>query len=130
MMINDLENQETIKVLLVEDEPIIQKVHKQILQKLGCTVELAENSDEVFAKMDKPFDIIFMDMGLPVVSGADITAQIRLREGKFKHIPIIMLTGYVQAEIQATCLKKGADAVYTKPIGIEVFRLILRNYMK
>ena len=127
---NDLKNPETIKVLLVEDEPIIQKVHQKILQKLGCTVELAENSDEVFAKMDKPFDIIFMDMGLPMVSGADITAQIRLREGKFKHIPIIMLTGYVQAAIHEMCLKKGADAVYTKPISIDVFQMILRNYRK
>jgi len=130
-MINDnLEKRKIINVLLVEDEPIIQKVHVMMLQKLGCFVELAIDGKQALEKASYNYDLIFMDMGLPEVSGADITEQIRSREKIFKHTPIIMLTGYSQKEIHELCLKNGADAVYTKPIDINIFQKILQNYIK
>jgi len=117
-------------VLLVEDEPIVQKVHISILKKLGCEVDLAVNADEALLKAQNDYDLIFMDVGLPGdKSGIDVTIEIRTKALGRKDIPIIVLTGYSDEAIKNKCLAAKANAVYTKPIGLEALSKILQEYI-
>ena len=125
-----IENFKQPWILLVEDEPIVQKVHSSLLEKFGCHVDLAENGEQALAKSINDYDIIFMDVGLPDISGIDVTKKIRLEINREKQIPIIVLTGYVQEDIKNQCLAAGADAVFTKPISSEKLKMVLQNYVK
>lgn len=119
-----------IQVLLVEDEPIVQKIHTNMLQKLGCQVDLAVNAEQALAKAHQEYDIIFMDVGLPGhKSGIEVTHEIRSRELGKKAIPIVVLTGYADEEIKEKCLDAKANAVYTKPIGMKELGKILQAYV-
>lgn len=119
-----------IHVLLVEDEPIVQKIHTNMLQKLGCKVDLAVNAEEALAKANNDYDIIFMDVGLPGdKSGIEVTHEIRSRELGKKEVPIIVLTGYADVEIKERCLNAKANAVYTKPIGMGGLNKVLQEYV-
>lgn len=117
------------RILLVEDEPIVQKVHLMILNKLGCNVDLAVNATEAIDKANNPYDLIFMDIGLPDKSGIEVTQTLR-NDASTQNIPIIVLTGYSQTEIENQCLQAGASAVFTKPINLEKIKHILLEYIK
>lgn len=117
------------RILLVEDEPIVQKVHLALLNKLGCDVDLAVNAEEALHKGANYYDLIFMDIGLPDKSGIEVTKTMRESDCAVKNIPIIVLTGYSQEEIKNQCLQAGANAVFTKPIHLEKIKQILVNYI-
>lgn len=115
--------QETNKkqlVLMVEDEHIVQRVHRMMLEKIGCEVDLAETGKQALEKFTCGYDVIFMDLGLPDMDGKEVVAEIRCRESSNKHTRIIVLTGYLQNEIEQECLAIGANAVYRKPIDMAV----------
>jgi len=115
-------------ILLVEDDPVIQKVHRLMLEKIGYTVDIASNGPQALAMLDKKYSAILMDVGLPDISGIEITTEIRRLEGSKKHVPIIALTAYVCEETKWECLAAGADEVATKPIKIEALATILRRW--
>jgi CheY-like chemotaxis protein len=114
-------------VLLVEDEPIVQKVHLAFLERLGCTVELATNGLEALNKATHKH-IIFMDLGLPDISGYEVTSEIRRRENGNHNTPIIVLTGYILSEVTEKCLEAGANAIFNKPINIDTLKNILDEF--
>ena len=125
----EIEDTGLIKVLLVEDEPIVQKVHTCILKKLGCKVDLAINAEEALIKANNDYDIIFMDIGLPGKSGIEVTVEIRTNEIGRKNVPIIVLTAYSDQEIKQKCLMAKANVVHTKPININTLKQILQDYV-
>ncbi len=116
------------RVLLVEDSPVVQRVHIRMLEKLGCQVDLAENAMQALAMCANDYDVIFMDVGLPEISGLEITEEIRHREGAKKHTPIIAITGFAHEEDKNNCLAAGMDAVATKPIKPEDLKEILLKW--
>lgn len=119
-----------IKVLLVEDEPIVQKVHKIILEKLGCKVDIATNAEQALEKAHNDYDLIFMDVGLPGnKSGIDVIVEIRTNPLGRQDVPIIVLTGYTDELIKNKCLAAKANEVYTKPIHMEKLHKILEHYV-
>jgi len=113
------------RVLLVEDSPVVQRVHVKMLEKLGCQVDLAENALQALAMSANDYDMIFMDIGLPEMSGLDVTEEIRRREKNRKHIPIIAITGFAHEEDRANCLAVGMDDVAVKPIKPEELKELL-----
>lgn len=118
-------------ILLVEDEPIAQKVHRAMLEKFGCLVDLAATGEEALTKASNDPDLIFMDVGLPDISGINLTEVIRRRNDREqKHIPIIVLTAYSQPDIKQQCLAAGADAVFTKPVSLNSLKEILNKHIK
>ncbi len=116
-------------ILLVEDDRIVQKVHRMMLERLGYQVDLAEDGQKALEKTSTNYDAIFMDVGLPGMSGLEVTSEIRKREGNNKRIPIIAMTAYVYEEDRNNCLAAGMDDIATKPISFPELQKILKKWV-
>lgn len=115
-------------ILLVEDEPIVQRIHRLILELISCQVDIASNGKEAIKKANNHYDLIFMDVGLSDIDGIQVTKIIRQYELEKKHTPIIMLTAYTGEDIKEKCLAAGANEVFNKPISTEKFKEIICKY--
>jgi two-component system, sensor histidine kinase and response regulator len=116
------------KVLLVEDNFVNQKVAVRFLERLGCTVEVASNGAEsVAACQERQFDIVLMDLQMPVMDGMTATRKIRAWETS-GHIPIIALTANAMTGDRELCEAAGMDGYLTKPIEVERLRNILAKF--
>jgi two-component system sensor histidine kinase/response regulator len=107
------------RILLVEDNPVNQRVAQRMLEKLAAQVTLANNGAEALERcVDTRFDAILMDCQMPVMDG--FTAARRIREAERargeKRVPIIALTANVMSEDRERCLAAGMDEHLGKPI--------------
>ncbi len=108
------------RILLVEDNPVNQRVAQRLLEKMAVSVTLANNGAEALERFaEAPFDAVLMDCQMPVMDG--FTAATRIREaeeqsGTGKRVPIIALTANVMNEDREQCLAAGMDAHLGKPI--------------
>ncbi|WP_137939327.1 response regulator [Chitinivorax sp. B] len=105
-------------ILLVEDNPVNQKLAIRLLEKMGHQVTLAENG-QIGAElaMAQRFDLILMDVQMPVMSGFEATALIRQHEApQGRHTPIIAMTARAMQGDREQCLQAGMDEYLTKPI--------------
>ena len=121
-----------LEVLVVEDNPVNQKLATAQLRKLGCLIEIAANGQEAIAAWtSRTFDLIFMDCHMPVMDGFEATRNIRNLE-KEKALPptrIIALTASAMLGDQQSCLAAGMDDYITKPVDKDALRaLLLRNF--
>ncbi len=115
-------------VLLVEDNFVNQKVAVRFLERLGCTVEVASNGAEgVAACKARPFDVVLMDLQMPVMDGMTATRKIREWETS-GHTPIIALTANAMTGDRELCEAAGMDGYLTKPIEVERLRNILAKF--
>jgi two-component system sensor histidine kinase/response regulator len=115
-------------VLLVEDNFVNQKVAVRFLERLGCTVEVASNGAEgVAACQERQFDIVLMDLQMPVMDGMTATRKIRAWETS-GHIPIIALTANAMTGDRELCEAAGMDGYLTKPIEVERLRNVLAKF--
>lgn len=115
-------------VLLVEDNFVNQKVAVRFLERLGCTVEVASNGAEgVIACQERHFDIVLMDLQMPVMDGMTATRKIREWETS-GHIPIVALTANAMSGDRELCEAAGMDGYLTKPIEVERLRSILTKF--
>jgi two-component system sensor histidine kinase/response regulator len=116
------------QVLLVEDNFVNQKVAVRFLERLGCTVEVASNGAEgVAACQRRRFDIVLMDLQMPVMDGMTATRKIREWETS-GHTPIIALTANAMTGDRELCESAGMDGYLTKPIEVERLRDTLRKF--
>ena len=115
------------RVLLVEDNSVNRTLALRILQKRGFRVSMAVDGKQALAAhQSSHFDVILMDVQMPIMDGFEATAEIRKREQVTgKHVPIIALTAHAMKEDRDRCLSAGMDAYVTKPIRPdELFRAI------
>ncbi len=105
------------QTLLIEDDILIQIIHKQMLEELGCKVDIAQCGSEALDAMKKSYDIIFVDIGLPDISGFQLIKIIREQYTTNVTIPIVALTGYSEEDDRQQCLSAGANQVAIKPIS-------------
>ncbi len=113
-------------VLLVEDDPVIQIVHKRFIKQLGCELVLADTGKKAIALARAPFDLILMDIGVPEINGIEATIAIRQFEKMSSHQScIIGLTGYSDSESREKCLAAGMDNVLIKPIELDEIKKIV-----
>jgi CheY-like chemotaxis protein len=105
------------QVLLVEDNPINQRVAKDLLTRRGHCVEVAQNGAQAVDLVSREhFDVVLMDIHMPVMDGLTATRTIRENEhGKGAHIPIVAMTAGATTEDQEHCFAAGMDAFLTKP---------------
>ena len=128
------ESHKRLRILVVEDNPINQKVAAHILQKYGNTVILANDGKEALEAFKKEeFDLILMDVQMPVMDGFQATAAIRkVERSTGKHIPIIALTAHTMKGDREKCVEAGMDDYVSKPIKPDVLfqtidELLLKN---
>ncbi len=116
-----------LRVLVVEDNVVNQKLVMSILRKWDHTVELAQNGKEgVQAWRDGTFDLILMDVQMPEMDGLQATAAIRSEEAATGHrIPIVALTAHAMAADRARCREAGMDAYLTKPLRTRQLKRII-----
>ncbi len=107
-----------LKILVAEDNAVNQKVAKKILEKLGHQVTLAINGKEaVEVWQAQDFDVILMDVQMPVMDGLEATKEIRRMEAGKKHIPIFALTAHVMESEITRCKQAGMDDHISKPMN-------------
>ena len=119
-----------IKVLVVEDHPIAQRIAVIVLNTLACEVDIAKNGIEALELFDKNhYDLIFMDIGLPDMSGLVVTANIRTKENKLNSVPVVGLTAHSNEEIRLEAIKVGMNDFLAKPLTKENCSTILNKFV-
>jgi len=118
-----------LNILLVEDNPVNQKVALRMLEKEGHTVAIAANGRAALARWERQaFDLILMDVQMPEMDGLEVTAAIRRAEaGTGRHVPIIALTAHAMAGDRERYLASGMDGYVPKPIRAEEIRSEIRR---
>jgi signal transduction histidine kinase/CheY-like chemotaxis protein len=124
-------NSESLKacILLAEDNPVNQEVARLTLQKMGCTVQVANNGLEALkALQQNSYDLVLMDCMMPEMDGYTATAKIRQKQhaGLLPHFPIIALTANAIEGDREKCLQAGMDDYLSKPFSA----LSLANIIK
>lgn len=106
-----------LKILLVEDNIVNQKVTLNQLKQLGYNTDIAGNGQEALQMMEQiSYDLVLMDCQMPVLDGYSATQVIRQREGNTRHTVIIALTANAMKEDRDRCLNAGMDDYLSKPI--------------
>jgi two-component system, sensor histidine kinase and response regulator len=121
------------KILLVEDNPVNQRVAQRILQNLAAEVTIANNGAEALERIaDSNFDAVLMDCQMPVMDGFTATRRIRELElsSGAKRLPIIALTANVMSEDREKCIAAGMDAHLGKPIEAAQVIEALSRFLK
>jgi two-component system sensor histidine kinase/response regulator len=116
-------------VLLVEDNPVNQKVAVRFLERMGCHVRVADNGAEgVRAFQEGRFDLILMDLQMPVMDGLTATRRIRELEQGRSATPIVALTANAMAGQLQRCMEAGMNGFLTKPLEIARLHETLELY--
>ena len=112
------EQRRQLKILLAEDNVVNQTLATRLLQKLGHQVEVANNGQEALdLHAQGHFDVILMDVQMPVMGGFDATAAIRAREAAGAPVtPIIAMTAHAMKGDRERCLQAGMDGYLSKPV--------------
>lgn len=127
----DRHNGTVPRVLMVEDNLIAQKVEQNLLQTLGCEVDVAETGEGALALFSPgKYDVIFMDIGLQDTSGYIVAKKIREQEdGSDYHVPIIALTSYKADVVKHDCREYFMAGAITKPLTMDQAEQIIQHYI-
>lgn len=119
-----------MSVLVAEDNRVNRQITGRILETLGHKPFFARDGEEVLdAVEDETFDLIFMDINMPIIDGLEATKLIRVSMGSDAHLPIIGLTADATPQAHKRCIEAGMDAVIHKPISVAMVRSILNDVM-
>jgi CheY-like chemotaxis protein len=121
-----------LNILLAEDNKVNQILAIRLLEKLGHQVTLANNGLEAIAYWQiGHFDVVLMDVDMPVMNGFDATKKIREEEiQRGEHIPIIAMTAHAMDGAKEECLSHDMDGYLSKPIATEALWLELETISK
>ncbi len=118
------------KILLVEDNPVNQQVASAMLEKLGLQITLAANGQEAVDLAQKSdFDLILMDIQMPIMDGYTATAIIRQYSDNLQQIPIIALTANAMFDDQQKCLDAGMNDFLSKPFMLAQLKIVLEHWL-
>ncbi len=119
-----------LRILLVEDNIVNQMLALRMLEKRGHTVTVVNNGREALSALEERiFDIVLMDVQMPVMDGLEATAAIRAKEKTSgTHIPIVAMTAHAMAGDEDRCIAAGMDGYLSKPIRLEALSDMLRAY--
>jgi CheY-like chemotaxis protein len=121
---------EGLCVLVAEDHPVNQRITTRFLEKLGLTWEVAANGEEAIqALKKKDFDLVLMDVQMPVMDGLEATLAIRKLEAlRGTHVPIIALTANVLEEHRKEAQQAGFDDYLPKPVNLEELKAKIQRW--
>ncbi len=123
------DNQGALRILVAEDHAINQRLVMSLLRKAGHSVAMAGDGAEAVAAFERePFDLILMDVQMPVMDGLAATAAIRARErGTGSHAPIVALTAHAMKGDLERFLQSGMDGYVSKPIRPEELARVIES---
>jgi two-component system sensor histidine kinase/response regulator len=109
-----------LRVLLVEDNDINQQIAVELLEGVGARVDVASNGREAVDRLfggptPPPYDVVLMDLQMPVMDGHQATAKIR-SDARFKELPLYAMTAHATLEERDLCLANGMNGHIAKPI--------------
>ena len=108
----------TGKVLVIDDEPLVRSVTRRCMERAGFQVECAKDGLEGYERYarTRDFDVVLLDMGMPVMGGAECFAKLRELD---PHVKVVIVSGYASEQEAAECLAHGALAFVDKPYRSE-----------
>jgi len=109
----------SLRILVAEDNKVNQAVVSRLLERAGHTVAIAANGEEATAMYGaSDFDLVLMDVHMPVLDGFGATARIRQMErSRGTHTPLIALTANAMSGDRERCLSAGMDGYISKPVS-------------
>jgi two-component system sensor histidine kinase/response regulator len=112
------------RILLVEDNTVNQKLAIRMLEKMGHRITLACNGAEACPMVrEGKFDVVLMDLQMPVMGGLEAAAEIRkMEKSKGRRTPILAMTAHAAADDERRCLEAGMDGYISKPVRREQLR--------
>jgi two-component system, sensor histidine kinase and response regulator len=122
--------QKKLRVLLVEDNPVNQKVAARMAESCGCRVTVAGNGMQALNCLERePYDLVLMDCQMPEKDGFQTTLEIREREkATGAHVPVIALTAHAMVGDQERCRGAGMDDYLCKPVKKDELMVMLARY--
>lgn len=119
-------NSRSLRILVAEDNIVNQRLASELLRRDGHSiVVVADGNQAVAAARDQRFDLILMDVQMPILDGLQATAQIRAAGNR---VPIVAMTASAMNGDEAKCLQFGMDGYLTKPIDIAALRTTLARF--
>jgi len=119
------------RVLVVEDNQVNQRLAMRQLSRLGFAAASVGNGREaVEAQVRENYDLIFMDVQMPVMDGYEASAEIRRHEIRSRrHVPIIAMTANALNEDRDACLAAGMDDYVSKPVSLANLRTVIERWL-
>jgi CheY-like chemotaxis protein len=123
-------NLKQYKILVVEDNPLIQFALKSMLTQLKYDFDLAATGFEAIklAKKTSDYSIVFMDIDLPDMSGVEVT-QMLLSMETTKHVPVVAMTSHTEQEYRLRCYSIGMVGYYGKPKTVEDIQSMVQRHV-
>jgi CheY-like chemotaxis protein len=122
---------DTFSILVAEDNMINQKLIKVVLENLGLKVTLASDGEQAYkAYENNQYDMIFMDIQMPVMGGVEATHKILAyeKEHNLTHVPIIALTANALPGDKEKYISEGMDDYATKPLDVKALEKLIAKY--
>lgn len=117
-----------IKVLVIEDVKMIQKILSIYLNQLELSYDIAGSGKAALDLIARnAYDIIFMDVGLPDIDGITLTETLR-KKIETQKLPIIALTAHSDSEVREACKNYGMDDFLVKPVSLTQIQEIISKY--
>ncbi|MBF7053536.1 response regulator [Halomonas sp. KAO] len=118
------------ELLVVEDNPVNQRVARAMLERLGCRVSLADSGGEALTlTRQRQFDLIFMDVQMPDIDGLEVTRRLRRRQGWLTEVPIVAMTAGGPGGEPSSCLAAGMSGYLAKPLLPEPLLEVLKRHL-
>ena len=118
------------RILVVEDNRANQQVAMGMLERLGCSVKMANHGKEALEMIAREsFDLVLMDCHMPEMDGYETTAQIRQLEAGLSQITIVAMTANVQQGESEKCIAVGMNDYLAKPLKINLLRAMLEKWL-
>ena len=129
-----MEDIKSLKILLAEDDWINQRIATLIFRHLNVSIDIASNGQEAFDMYrQNKYDLIIMDLQMPVMDGLEATRQIRTFEKETQsahHVYIVALTANAISEMKEDCIMAGMDDFMEKPFQESDLRILLSKKIK
>jgi len=115
-------------ILVIDDEETIRSLFKETLQELGHKVTTAKTSSQGLELVkQRDFDLVFLDLKMPGMDGAELFRQIRAIKPK---LPVTIITGYPDSDMMARALAQGPFGVMSKPFGESDIVVAVTNFLR
>lgn len=121
----------SLRLLIVEDNPINQKIASKALQRLGFHADVCSDGQEAVAAVkNQRYALILMDCMMPTMDGYEATRAIRALEEGSEHVPIVAFTADRTQDCKARCMAAGMDDYLTKPLDMQILASALERWVR